>query len=305
MSDDLLAKEKEFYRLNRDLQLKTRDVMKTVDSIIHARTENLFNDANPNLEDAKAARLGDTTLRIDKQLRTSSIKVSEAPSVECIDDTEIPKKGSNVGNKAVITLLKGKIDMLYKKLQTMQLEYNNKCDYCKELEVEKKKLDDAQIKLRNQIETLNDTVTKLERVNSDTLSDYQALSNENIVLKKDLESFKKEIRTLNQQSTNLDVRLNRSLESNEKLKSALKCSQIEEKELRNQIRKLQDDKRLAVKNLEKQRSELVQAFKKQTLLIDNLKKQNIHLMANGQITLTKEDFAKLLEWKPQKVTDVS
>ncbi|XP_024884506.1 testis-expressed protein 9-like [Temnothorax curvispinosus] len=305
MSDDLLAKEKEFYRLNRDLQLKTRDVMKTVDSIIHARTENLFNDANPNLEDAKAARLGDTTLRIDKQLRTSSIKVSEAPSVECIDDTEIPKKDSNVGNKAVITLLKGKIDMLYKKLQTMQLEYNNKCDYCKELEVEKKKLDDAQIKLRNQIETLNDTVTKLERVNSDTLSDYQALSNENIVLKKDLESFKKEIRTLNQQSTNLDVRLNRSLESNEKLKSALKCSQIEEKELRNQIRKLQDDKRLAVKNLEKQRSELVQAFKKQTLLIDNLKKQNIHLMANGQITLTKEDFAKLLEWKPQKVTDVS
>ncbi|XP_077268820.1 testis-expressed protein 9 [Temnothorax americanus] len=307
MSDDLLAKEKEFYRLNRDLQLKTRDVMKTVDSIIHARTENLFNDANPNLERAcaKSALLGDTALRIDEQLRTSSIKVSEAPSVECIDDTEIPKKDSNVGNKAVITLLKGKIDMLYKKLQTVQLEYNDKCDYCKELEVEKKKLDDAQIKLRNQIETLNDTVAKLERVNSDTLSDYQALSNENIVLKKDLESFKKEIRTLNQQSTNLDVRLNRSLESNEKLKSALKCSQIEEKELRNQIRKLQDDKRLAVKNLEKQRSELAQAFKKQTLLIDNLKKQNIHLMANGQITLTKEDFAKLLEWKPQKVTDVS
>lgn len=29
------------------------------------------------------------------------------------------------------------------------------------------------------------------------------------------------------------------------------------------------------------------------------------LMANGQISLTKEDFAKLLEWKPQKVTDVS
>jgi len=50
--------------------------------------------------------------------------------------------------------------------------------------VDKKKLEDVQIKLRNQIETLNDTITKLERVNSDTLSDYQALSNENIVLKK-------------------------------------------------------------------------------------------------------------------------
>jgi len=32
----------------------------------------------------------------------------------------------NMGNKAIIALLKGKIDMLYKKLQVMQLEYNNK-----------------------------------------------------------------------------------------------------------------------------------------------------------------------------------
>lgn len=58
------------------------------------------------------------------------------------------------------------------------------CDYYKELEVEKKKLDDIHIKLRNQIETLNDRIAKLECINSDTLSDYQVLSNENIVLKK-------------------------------------------------------------------------------------------------------------------------
>lgn len=141
--------------------------------------------------------------------------------------------------------------------------------------MEKKKLDDGQIKLRNQIEMLNDTITKLDRVNSDTLSDYQALSNENTTLKKDINSLRKEIQTLNQQSTNLDVRLNRSLESNEKFRNALKCSQLEEKELRNQIRKLQEDKKLAIKHLEKQRLELVQAFKKQTLLVDNLKKQSV------------------------------
>lgn len=130
MSDDLLAKEKEFYRLNRDLQLRTRDVMKTVDSIIHAGAgENLFSDANrslPNVENAKTVRLEDTASRVDKQSRTSSIKVSEDPSIECINDTEVLKKDSNVGNKAVITLLKGKIEMLYKKLQAVQLEYNNK-----------------------------------------------------------------------------------------------------------------------------------------------------------------------------------
>lgn len=132
MSDDLLAKEKEFHRLNRDLQLKTRDVMKTVDSIIHAHAgKNLFSDANQLLsnfvtEDVKAIHSEDVAPKINKQLKTSLIKVSEVPSVECTNDTDILKKDSNVGNKAVVSLLKGKIDMLYEKLQEMQLEYNNK-----------------------------------------------------------------------------------------------------------------------------------------------------------------------------------
>lgn len=46
-------------------------------------------------------------------------------------------------------------------------------------------------------------------------------------------------------------------------------------ELLKQIRKVQDDKELAIKNLEEQRWKLSQAFKKQTLLVDNLKKQNV------------------------------
>ena len=56
--------------------------------------------------------------------------------------------------------------------------------------MEKKKLDDVQVKLRNQIETLNDTITKLERINSDILLDSQTLNKENIILKKvNLHSF--------------------------------------------------------------------------------------------------------------------
>ncbi|XP_011057952.1 PREDICTED: uncharacterized protein PFB0765w-like [Acromyrmex echinatior] len=278
MSDDILAKEKELHRLNHNLHLKAHEVMKTVDSIkyVHAG-ENLFSDVNSLLpkfvvNDAKIIYSKDVTPKINKQLKT--VKVSDIPSVECINDNEILKKDNNMENKAVIILLKSKIDMLYKKLEVMQLEYNNKCDYYKELEVEKKKLDDVQVKLCNQIETLNDTITKLERVNSDILSDSQSLSKENIILKKDLENLRKEIRILNQQSTNLDVRLNKSLDNNEKLRNELKCSHIKEKELLKQIRKVQEDKELAIKNLEEQRWKLNQAFRKQTLLVDNLKKQN-------------------------------
>lgn len=298
MSDDLLAKEREFRRLNRELQQKTHDVIKEVDSVIH---DSLFNNQsylNFVRKYVKTTHSEDITLKTDKQSRTL-VGIVEIPS-ENVNEISV-KKDNNVGNNAIVTLLKAKIDMLYKELRAMQLEYNKKCDYSKELEIKNKKLDDIQVKLHNQIGTLNDTITKLENTNSDAVSNCQALSNENVSLKKELEGLKKEINILSQQSNNYDVRLNRSLENNEKLKNALKCRQIEEKELRNSIRKLQEDKRIAIKSLEKQQTELVQAFKKQALLIDNLKKQNMYLMASGQIRLTEEDFTKLLEWKPQQL----
>ncbi|XP_032673037.1 uncharacterized protein LOC116844957 isoform X2 [Odontomachus brunneus] len=259
MSDDLLAKEKEFHKLNQELQLKKYDVMKKMSFFTHANTTNeSFNNIkqyiNPTMKDVRTTYLRDKTSSTDKQLRKSSPEVSEVLSIENIADTEISlKKYNNLGNEAIIKLLKGKIDMLYKELQTIQHEYNNECGYSKELEVKNKKLNETQVKLHSQIGSLSDTITKLQDINHDILSKYQGLSNENIVLKKGL---------------------------------------------RNQIKKLQEDKNLAIQNLEKQQMELVQAFRKQILLIDNLKQQNIYLIASGKIHLTGADFTKLLEWKP-------
>lgn len=93
-----------------------------------------------------------------------------------------------------------------------------------------------------------------------------------------------------------------------------------------------EDKRLVITNLEKQRTELLHAFKKQMLLVDNLKKQKVrqfyllflslcfffyfvnavskisnllifsmylkaHLEANMLINYTEEELLKLLDWK--------
>ncbi|XP_020286012.1 myosin-13-like isoform X2 [Pseudomyrmex gracilis] len=235
------------------------------------------------------------TVRVDKQLRASLTK-----PVEIDNEIENLQK-KDKGNKAIIALFQNKIDMLYKELQTLQLEYNKMYEYSKEVEIENKKHCNNQVKLHNQIETLNDTITKLESINSDTLLNYQALNNENTALKKDLEGLNKTVQSLNQQVANYELKLNRSIESNKKFKNILKYNQIEEKELRNQIRILQEDKKLTIKNLEKERSELVQVLKKQMLLLDNLKKQNVFLLTSGQICLMKEDFTKLLAWKPQQV----
>lgn len=311
MSDDLLAKEKEFRRLNHELQQKTHDMIEEVDSVIHA-PDGLFNNASQSYlnfltKDVKTVHSKDNTLKTDKQSRPldgiveiPSENINNCNKCQCILQTSL-KKDNSVENNAVVTLLKGKIDMLYKELQAIQLKYNEMCDRSKELEIENKKLDNIKIKLYNQRRTLNDTITKLENRNSDTISNHQALSNENAALKKNLENLKKELNMLSQESTNYNVRLNRSLESNEKLRNELKCRQIEEKELRNTIRKLEESQKEVVKHLERQRNYLVHALERQMLLVDNLKKQNIYLISNEEIRLTEEDFAKLLLWKPEQL----
>lgn len=129
MSDDLLAKEKEFHRLNRELQQKTNDMIKQVDSVIYAR-DSLFSNANQSYlnfitKDVKTIHSEDKTLKTDKQSRTLN-EIVEIPSKNGNNIEVSLKKDNSVGNNAIVTLLKGKIDMLYKELQAMQLEYNKK-----------------------------------------------------------------------------------------------------------------------------------------------------------------------------------
>lgn len=46
----------------------------------------------------------------------------------------------------------------------------------------------------------------------------------------------------------------------------------------------------------KQRSKLLTAYKKQLLLLDNLKRQNVCLEQAKLIQFAEKDFAKLLDW---------
>ncbi len=72
-----------------------------------------------------------------------------------------------------------------------------------------------------------------------------------------------------------EVKLNRALEDIEKYKTTLKETKGGEKDANQQARK-ETDKLLAdIKRLEKQKNELLFAFKKQLKLIDVLKRQKV------------------------------
>lgn len=98
-----------------------------------------------------------------------------------------------------------------------------------------------------------------------------------------------------QQLHQMELRLTRSLEENEKLRGTIKSNKSEEKDLRNEIKKLKDSEKNTINKLQRQKSEVLQSFKKQILLIDNLKKQKAILAVSKQVQLTQDDLSEILD----------
>ncbi|ETK75130.1 hypothetical protein F441_18602 [Phytophthora nicotianae CJ01A1] len=91
-----------------------------------------------------------------------------------------------------------------------------------------------------------------------------------------------------------DVRLNRALEELEKVKAQL---QDERKNHDEQMVTKADYDQIVRDNkkLDKQKGELLAAFKKQMKLIDLLKRQRVHMEAAKMLSFTEAEFSKTLE----------
>lgn len=101
------------------------------------------------------------------------------------------------------------------------------------------------------------------------------------VLLQELEALRKELRTALQTSRSNEVRLQRALEEVDKLRGVLQAHDRDDKELRRRG----DETVATVKRLEKQRAELLNGFRKQLQLIDNLKKQKVAYLAGRDIII--------------------
>ena len=130
-------------------------------------------------------------------------------------------------------------------------------------------------------------------------AEIQSLQLKNLELKQRIQEYENHAKEQNfqiarQDTANKDAKLNRALEELEKLRLQLRSEKAQESGKNNKMRfdmeKLVDTNR----SLEKQRNELLQAFKKQMKLIDVLKRQKLHIESAKLLNFTEDEFVNIL-----------
>ncbi|KAJ9581155.1 hypothetical protein L9F63_023660, partial [Diploptera punctata] len=189
------------------------------------------------------------------------------------EDEILPESSLGMGSEGLVRFLKAKLKGLQNEIAKIQREGKRRFEEWHKTQVEIKYVEEERKRWHHQAITFKDTVKKLEEQNINTTAKLNQQEIENSNLKKELDNLKKELRMALQASSSNEVRLNRTLEELEKLKSLLQIYKRDDKELRNLARRKGEESAIAIKMLEKQKMELLHGFKKQMQLIDNLKKQ--------------------------------
>ncbi|XP_022222726.2 testis-expressed protein 9 [Drosophila obscura] len=113
---------------------------------------------------------------------------------------------------------------------------------------------------------------------------------------RELEQLKRDNKVLKQGNTNLENRLTRTQEEAESARQALSKMRDEQRDELDSHRNELKEKESRIKALKRQRGDLLNAYKKQLYMIDNLKRQTSCMEQSVAIGCGEKEFNKVLEW---------
>ena len=147
-----------------------------------------------------------------------------------------------------------------------------------------------------QVAQLQEKLAKEGRARASAEGEVARLRGDVAEMRQELEGAQRWARGTDSEARSRDVRLNRALEEARKAKEKLvvECAANAD----DAEGKRREQKRLETRanRLERQKNELLAAFRKQVKLIDVLKRQKVHIEAARALAFTEEEFMKALEW---------
>ncbi len=115
-------------------------------------------------------------------------------------------------------------------------------------------------------------------------------------MKRELRDVNKKAQTGQRAASSESVRLQRALEEVDKLKATITKLKIELRDGEKDRRTERDKLDQRCKRLERQKAEVLAAFRKQMKLIDILKRQKVHMEAARLLNFTEEEFMRVVNW---------
>lgn len=195
-------------------------------------------------------------------------------------------------NKARVNQLQQQLD----NSEQLRIKLN---EHVKSLERELKTEREEGKKTRKQVQLLEADQRRSARRSSaptNGASDTAAMQQEIAALKKDQHTSERLVKQAEATSKAKDAQLKRATETIARMKGQMNELLDNKGDGKADDRSRADAAEARVKVLEKQRADLIVAFKKQMKLIDVLKRQKMHIEAARLLSFTEEEFVKALDW---------
>ncbi|CAM9809879.1 unnamed protein product [Laminaria digitata] len=203
---------------------------------------------------------------------------------------------AGIGDEATARFLKAKLAACQAQLEEVQVAHQTDRQEAVELRRQSASEQEHTRRVSRQLQQLQQAVAKENKAKDEEAAKAVALSVRVGDLERDLTASNRTARQAETDKKSLEVRLHRALEEVSKQKEAFRQTQGQSKDRgqgqRLEVARLEGQ----CQRLERQKLELLSAFKKQLKLIDVLKRQKLHAEATRALGFTEEDFVKTLDW---------
>ena len=227
-----------------------------------------------------------------RQSREGAFGGRDVTDVGTVDLSEDPVEFSD---DAYGRLAKARINALRDELSASARELRDAHRRLRDRDAELKSLLTTNANLSKQVKSVTNALEKEKREKSELQQLADAKAREAAEARRDADKSTRSTRASEAETKSRDVRLNRALEEVERYKNALAEAREERKGGGAEIRREAGELRGEVRRLERQKQELAAAFKKQSKLVDVLRKQKTHLEAARVVQFAEEAFLSVLE----------
>jgi len=316
--DYLRQKQEQLLKLNQQINVETKQVLKETDNIVKQQSKKVEEIASRPVRPSSSrsntpSAVSHRSTPVSTPTRPSSASQSSArkkvqEKIEELDqyqDDDLDRAANEMGLEAAMKFYKARVKALQKdvseytsqikqkdeKIKELDIKYNatlvenkkvvkNESQYQSRLDRQRKEFDALQLKFKKQTSTINemqkdiDKLRQNQRVEPNSNPSNEASPQGGDRLK--------------------DIKYTRAIEEIEKLKTQLSEVHKQQREDSDKQRKDAENLRKENKRLERQKQDIVLAFKKQMKLIDVLKRQIIHLEASKLLTFTEDEFTSLM-----------